>query len=70
MLGRLRQLLAKYEEVEILLKLGEYKPGGDKVTDEAVNKIEAIRQFLKQPTHEKSNFQQTILELSRLVQDK
>lgn len=68
--GRLRQLLAKYEEVEILLKLGEYKPGGDKVTDEAVNKIESIRQFLQQPTHEKSTFERTLLELKRLVQDK
>src|SRR5688572_17329921 len=27
--GRVRELLAKYEEVEILLKLGEYKPGGE-----------------------------------------
>ncbi len=68
--GRLRQLLAKYDEVEILLKLGEYKPGGDKVTDEAVTKIDAIRQFLKQSTHEKSTFEQTMIDLKRLVLDK
>ncbi len=65
--GRLRQLIAKYEEVEILLKLGEYKPGGDAVTDEAVNKIDLIRKFLQQHTHEKASFDETLPQLSELV---
>jgi type III secretion protein N (ATPase) len=48
--GRLRELMAKYAEVELLVKIGEYKRGGDSTTDEAIDKIEAIRAFLKQST--------------------
>ena len=36
-------LMAKYQEVELLVKIGEYKRGGDAVTDEAIDKIDAIR---------------------------
>lgn len=50
--ARVRELLAKHKEVEVLLQIGEYKPGGDPVADEAVNKIDAIRAFLSQATGE------------------
>ena len=65
--GKLRQLLAKYSEVEMLIKLGEYKPGGDAVTDEAVRKIDAINKFLRQGVHEKATFDETIQALTALV---
>lgn len=65
--GRLRELIAKYQEVEMLIKLGEYKPGGDAVTDEAVKKIDAINGFLKQGMHEQSTFEQTIQRLVELT---
>ena len=32
---RMRKLLAKYREVELLIKVGEYKKGTDSVADEA-----------------------------------
>lgn len=48
--GRFRELLAKYEDVELLVKIGEYKRGGDALTDEALDKIEAMRGFLRQQT--------------------
>ncbi len=50
--GHVRRLLAKHREIETLLQLGEYRAGGDPVADEAVRKIEAIRQFLCQRTDE------------------
>lgn len=65
--GRLRELLAKYQEVEMLIKLGEYKPGGDAVTDEAVKKIDAINKFLRQGVHEKSKFDEMLKQLTALV---
>lgn len=65
--GQVRKLLAKYQEVEMLIKLGEYKPGGDKDTDEAVNKIERINQFLKQGTHDKAVYDETIAALEQLA---
>jgi type III secretion protein N (ATPase) len=65
--GRMRELMAKYEEVELLVKIGEYKRGGDPVTDEAIDKIDAIRTFLKQRTDEHSSLSQTLERLAQLV---
>lgn len=65
--GKLRQLLAKYAEVEMLIKLGEYKPGGDPITDEAVKKIDAINAFLRQGTHEKAEFEETVKKMASIV---
>ncbi|MCA8999424.1 MAG: EscN/YscN/HrcN family type III secretion system ATPase, partial [Planctomycetaceae bacterium] len=66
--GQLRQLLAKYQEVEMLIKLGEYKPGSDPVTDEAVRKIELINSFLRQETHEQSTWDETVWALTQLME--
>lgn len=65
--GRLRELMAKYAEVELLVKIGEYKRGGDTTTDEAIDKIEAIRDFLKQRTDDRSLFAAAQAGLSTLT---
>jgi type III secretion protein N (ATPase) len=65
--GRVRQLMAKYQEVELLVRIGEYKPGSDAVTDEAIRKIEAINGFLKQGLREKSSFNETLQAMQQLV---
>jgi type III secretion protein N (ATPase) len=56
--------LAKYNEVELLLRIGEYKPGSDKLADEAAAKIDAIRGFLRQGTHELVDFATAVQQLS------
>lgn len=58
--GRLRELLAKYAEVELLLKIGEYRKGADRETDEAIAKNEAINSFLKQPLTEAPSYEETL----------
>ncbi|NBS63065.1 MAG: EscN/YscN/HrcN family type III secretion system ATPase [Betaproteobacteria bacterium] len=65
--GRLRELMAKYAEVELLVKIGEYKRGGDATTDEAIDKIEVIREFLKQRTDDRSPFASAQAGLSKLT---
>lgn len=65
--GRLRELLAKFEEIELLVKVGEYKQGSDAIADEALQKIENIRTFLKQRTDELSNYDDTIQLLRQVV---
>jgi type III secretion protein N (ATPase) len=65
--GRVRELLAKYAEVELLVKIGEYKRGADRVTDEAIDKMEAIRGFLRQRTDEHASFEQSLAGLSALA---
>lgn len=50
--GQLRKLLAKYQDIELLLQLGEYKRGTDPDADAAIDKIGAIRKLLQQSEHE------------------
>jgi type III secretion protein N (ATPase) len=65
--GRLRELMAKYADVELLVKIGEYKRGSDGVADEAIDKIDAIRSFLKQATRERTDLSSTIRTLCELT---
>lgn len=66
--GRLRELMAKYAEVELLVKIGEYKHGADPLVDEAIDKQPAMRDFLRQRTDERSGMERTLQELAALVQ--
>ncbi len=65
--GRLRELMAKYQEVELLVKIGEYKRGGDATTDEAIDKHEAIRSFLRQRTDEHSTLPEAVKRMQELA---
>jgi type III secretion protein N (ATPase) len=65
--GRLRELMASYAEVELLVKIGEYKRGGDPTTDEAIDKQDRIKAFLRQRTTESSSLEQTLADLNTLV---
>jgi ATP synthase in type III secretion protein N len=65
--GRLRELMAKYAEVELLVKIGEYKRGADKTTDEAIDKVEAIKTFLRQRTDERIGFDDMFAAMKKIV---
>ena len=65
--GKLRTLLAKYAEVELLLKIGEYKKGTDPETDEAIAKNGAINAFLRQGLDERPTYDDTIARLKSAV---
>jgi type III secretion protein N (ATPase) len=45
---RLRALLAKHAEIELLLQVGEFKAGGDPLADAAVARMPDIEAFLRQ----------------------
>lgn len=64
--GKFRKLLAKYQEVELLLRIGEYKKGNDAEVDEAIEKMPQLNAFLCQGLSERSTFQETI---DRLIQE-
>jgi type III secretion protein N (ATPase) len=65
--GRLRELYAKYHEVELLVQLGEYKSGTDALADQAIAKIAAIRGFLKQDTRERMGYEETLARLKEAL---
>ncbi|NIK51543.1 type III secretion system ATPase SctN [Xanthomonas arboricola] len=67
--GQLRRLLAKYNEVETLLQVGEYRQGSDAVADEAIARIDAIRDFLSQPTDQLSDCDTTLEQLASVIDD-
>ncbi len=65
---KLRRLIAKYNEIEFLIQVGEYQEGADPVADEAIRKQAAIDAFLKQGMDERSDFDETIVRLIDLDQ--
>jgi type III secretion protein N (ATPase) len=65
--AKLRTLLAKYAEVELLLKIGEYRKGADRDTDEAIEKNDAVNSFLKQGLTERPSYDETLAMLGKAV---
>lgn len=65
--GKFRELLAKYQDAELLLKIGEYKAGNDPLTDEAIAKRDRMNTFLRQAKDDRSTFQETIEKLEAIV---
>ena len=65
--AKLRTILAKYQEVELLLQIGEYQKGADKETDEAIEKIDAVNNFLKQGLKERPTYEETLQGLQDAV---
>ena len=60
---KIRQLLAKYKDIEFLIHMGEYEAGADAMVDEAVNKHDSINAFLCQSHTDTIDLQQTLTEL-------
>lgn len=63
---KLRETLATYEKQRDLILLGAYQYGTDPRTDYAIDKYEAIIEFLKQGTDENSTFEDTVAQLIAL----
>lgn len=57
---KLRQVLAKYSELEILVQIGEYEKGSDREADDALARIDSVNRFLKQGMDERSSFDETL----------
>ena len=65
--GRWRALMARHQELELLIQIGEYREGGDALADEAVRLRAAMQRFLAQSPGELAPFAQTLAELEHLV---
>ena len=58
--GKLKNVLATYQEAEDLINIGAYKSGSNPDIDYAIKKIGAVNQFLCQATDEKFQFEEEI----------
>jgi len=66
--NQLRRLLAAYREAEDLIAIGAYQRGANPVVDAAMERIGAIRAFLRQAREESSPFEETLQRLYALVE--
>lgn len=58
--ANLRRQLAKFQEMELLVQIGEYKPGTDPEADAAIGNIGRIRQLLQQPASQLCNLDESV----------
>lgn len=65
--SEVRRLLARYREVEFLVRVGEYKKGSDPLSDRAIEKHDALKAFLQQRAEESVPFERTLAELGKLT---
>ncbi|KVM73932.1 ATP synthase [Burkholderia ubonensis] len=65
---RFRQHLARLDELQIFLDLGEYREGENEENDDAIERRPELESFLKQPLDESTPFDATLEMLSETVQ--
>ncbi|MCQ2494968.1 MAG: flagellar protein export ATPase FliI [Lachnospiraceae bacterium] len=65
----LKKVLATYTDSEDLINIGAYKAGANKNIDYAIEKIDAVNEFLTQGTDEKFTFDQTLEALKAIFAD-
>jgi flagellum-specific ATP synthase len=65
--GRVRELLAIYEEAQDLINIGAYKPGSNRRIDWALEHLEGVRGFLRQGMKEAVPYDETVRRLSLLA---
>jgi ATP synthase in type III secretion protein N len=67
--GKLRETLATYEKQRDLILLGAYQYGTDPRVDYAIDKYDAIIDFLKQSTESNAAYDDTVKQLIALFED-
>ena len=67
--GKLKTVLATYNEAEDLINIGAYKAGSNPAIDMAIQKIDAVNGFLCQDVDEKVDYGQTCELLKQLFEE-
>ena len=67
--GKLKSVMATYNEAEDLINIGAYKSGSNPDIDYAIRKIKDVNDFLCQETDEKFDFQEEINLLADVFED-
>lgn len=58
--GKLKNVLATYNEAEDLINIGAYKSGSNPKIDHAIAKIDAVNDFLMQDVNDKFDYEQAV----------
>ncbi len=67
--AKIKELLATYREAEDLIRIGAYVRGSDPKIDEALLRISAIENFLRQGIFEKVSFEEMMSHLQRILME-
>lgn len=65
---KLKEIYAIYADAEDLINIGAFSPGSNRRIDGAVALIDRIRNFLVQPVRERTEFAETVRQLTAIVQ--
>lgn len=68
--GKLKNVLATYNEAEDLINIGAYKTGSNPGIDYAIQKIDEVNRFLVQDVNEKFTFEETVALLKAIFEEK
>lgn len=66
LISKVREVLSNFKKNELLIRIGEYKPGSDKNADFALKYIDKVNRFLKQQVEEKCTYEETMRQLKAL----
>ena len=64
---RVRELLAKYQEIELLVQIGEYREGSDALGDTALRAHAALSRFFEQDADARVKLERTVADLEAVV---
>lgn len=67
--GKLKNVMATYNEAEDLINIGAYKRGSNPAIDYAIEKIDAVNEFLRQDVDEKVAFEESVQKLAEIFDD-
>ncbi len=67
--GKLKNVMATYNEAEDLINIGAYKKGSNPGIDHAMEKIGAVNEFLTQQTDEKYDFAQEVEMMKQIFEE-
>jgi type III secretion protein N (ATPase) len=62
-----RELMSRLEELQIFIDLGEYRAGSNRANDHAMERRDALEAWLRQPSGEACEYQETLRSLDELV---
>jgi len=67
--GKLKNVLATYNEAEDLINIGAYKSGSNPGIDYAIKKIDEVNQFLMQDVNDKFTFEESVSLMKEIFAD-
>ena len=67
--GKLKNVMATYNEAEDLINIGAYKAGTNKSIDFAISKIDSVNEFLVQSTEDRFDFNDEIAALEAIFSE-